>query len=280
MSAFMEYKGDDVDQAINNACTALGVERKDLEVQVVTTGSAGFLGFGRRKAMVRVGLRGGAGTGVERTVTQPPVAAEAAPSRPAKLQGPRPETRKPATVAAVAEITPEAAAEPLSAAELAEVSATVGRLLELSGCAVEARIAEEQSDGKVRLDLVGEESELLIGPEGQVLDSLQYLLRKMLTKKLGRRVILELDAGDYRARRCRELEERALALAAEVKSSGQSRTLAAVGPAERRIIHLALQGDSEIRSRSVGEGLFKKVLIHPPGKGRKRPPRPRGKGRS
>lgn len=280
MSAFMEYRGDDVDQAINNACTALGVERKDLEVQVVTTGSAGFLGFGRRKAMVRVGLRDGAGTGTGKTAVQASVAAEAAPSRPAKPQSPRSETRKPAAVKAVAETTPEVAAEPLSAAELAEVSATVGRLLELCGCAVQARIAGEQSDGKVRIDLVGEESELLVGPEGQVLDSLQYLLRKMLTKKLGRRVILELDAGDYRARRCRELEERALALAAEVKSSGQSRTLAAVGPAERRIIHLALQGDSEIRSRSVGEGLFKKVLIHPPGKGRKRPPRPRGKGRS
>ncbi|MFU8819450.1 MAG: Jag N-terminal domain-containing protein [Desulfurivibrio sp.] len=273
----MEYRGDDVDQAINNACIALGVERKDLEVQVVTTGSAGFLGFGRRKAMVRVGLRAGAGAGIGKTAVQAPVAAESAPSRPAKPQSPRPETRKPA---AVAETTPEVAAEPLSAAELAEVSATVDRLLELSGCAVQARIAGEQSEGKVRIDLVGEESELLVGPEGQVLDSIQYLLRKMLTKKLGRRVILELDAGDYRARRCRELEERALALAAEVKSSGQSRTLAAVGPAERRIIHLALQGDSEIRSRSVGEGLFKKVLIHPPGKGRKRPPRPRGKGRS
>ncbi|MFH7321128.1 protein jag [Desulfurivibrio sp. D14AmB] len=259
MSALMEYKGDDVDQAITNACAALGVDREALEIQVVTTGSAGIFGLGRRKAVVRVGLK----------VAAAPVAAEVADEVVGKA-------------AAAPEKESAESVDPLSPEELAKVAATVARLLELTGRAVEARVGEVQPDGKIPIELVGEESELLVGSEGQVLDSLQYLLRKMLTKELNRRVLLELDAGGYRDRRHQELRERALALAAEVKSSGQNRTLAAVGPAERRIIHLALQGDSEIRSRSVGEGLFKKVLIHLPGKGggRRRPPRSRGKGRS
>jgi len=255
----MEYKGDDVDQAITNACAALGVDREALEIQVVTTGSAGFFGLGRRKAVVRVGLKVAGGEVADEVADE--VAGKAAPAP---------------------EEGPAESAAPLSPEELARVAATVARLLELTGRAVEARFGEARPDGKVLVELVGEDSELLVGPEGQVLDSLQYLLRKMLTKELNRRVLLELDAGGYRDRRHQELRERALALAAEVKSSGQSRTLAAVGPAERRMIHLALQGDSEIRSRSVGEGLFKKVLVYLPGKGggRRRPPRSRGKGRS
>jgi len=92
----------------------------------------------------------------------------------------------------------------------------------------------------------------------------------MLSKQLGKRVALELDAAGFRAERRQALETQALSLAATVKSSGKSRTMPAMGPAERRIVHLALQNDSEIRSRSVGEGIFKKILVHLPGKSRPR----------
>ncbi|PKN15596.1 MAG: hypothetical protein CVU68_13940 [Deltaproteobacteria bacterium HGW-Deltaproteobacteria-3] len=70
-----------------------------------------------------------------------------------------------------------------------------------------------------------------------------------------------------------ELQARALRLAQEVKETGKTRTIPAINPAERRMVHMALQDDTEIRSRSVGEGLFKKVLIYLPGKGRRRAPR-------
>ena len=277
MGALMEYKGDDVDQAINNACSALGVTREGLEIQVVTTGSAGFFGLGRRKAVVRVELREEGG-GQKRVASADP-AKEGRPGSAPRVKAAAETPKAPGSGAGSEAVVAEPLL-PLSAGEQAQALATVTRLLELTGSAVRAGVVAEQADGKLRINLLGEESELLVGAEGQTLDALQYLLRKMLTKQLGRRVILELDAGDYRARRHRELEERALALAAEVKSSGKSRTMAAIGPAERRIVHLALQGDSEIRSRSVGDGLFKKVLLHPPGKGRRRPSRPRGKGRS
>ena len=65
-------------------------------------------------------------------------------------------------------------------------------------------------------------------------------------------------------------------LAAQVKEDGKTQVLPALNPSERRVIHMILQEDKEIRSRSVGDGLFKKILIYKPGKnnrggGRKRP---------
>jgi spoIIIJ-associated protein len=75
-----------------------------------------------------------------------------------------------------------------------------------------------------------------------------------------------------------ELQARAVRLAQEVKETGKTRTIPAINPAERRMVHMALQDDTEIRSRSVGEGLFKKVLIYLPGKGRRRSPRKKKSG--
>ena len=75
-----------------------------------------------------------------------------------------------------------------------------------------------------------------------------------------------------------ELQERAVRLAQEVKETGKTRTIPAINPAERRMVHMALQDDTDIRSRSVGEGLFKKVLIYLPGKGRRRSPRKKKSG--
>jgi spoIIIJ-associated protein len=61
----------------------------------------------------------------------------------------------------------------------------------------------------------------------------------------------------------------ALRLAEEVKESGRTKSIPALNPAERRIVHMKLQDDPTIRSRSVGEGQFKKILIYLPGRGKK-----------
>ena len=58
-------------------------------------------------------------------------------------------------------------------------------------------------------------------------------------------------------------------LAAQVRQSGKTKAIAGLNPMERRAVHLALQQDGEIRSRSVGSGLFKKILIYKAGKDNK-----------
>jgi spoIIIJ-associated protein len=83
------------------------------------------------------------------------------------------------------------------------------------------------------------------------------------------RIMLALDAGGFRERRAGELRERALELAEQVKADGKTQAIPALNPSERRVVHMALQEDKGVRSRSVGDGLFKKVLIYKPGKGRR-----------
>ncbi len=81
--------------------------------------------------------------------------------------------------------------------------------------------------------------------------------------------MLALNAGDFRERRAEELKLRAIELATQVKEDGKTQAIPALNPSERRVVHMILQEDKGVRSRSVGEGLFKKVLIYKPGKGRR-----------
>ncbi|MDF1614255.1 protein jag [Desulfurivibrio dismutans] len=299
MSTLMEYKGADVEQAVAGACSALGVPREALEIQVINTGSAGIFGIGRRQAVIRVGLRQEPGAVEEENGAAPAAGREEAASEAADelrqenagTASGRPGKGKPAAAKGPASAKAEQKSkragraavdqpwaardpmEPLSTGELEAVQNTISRLLELSVGPARVRLQQDQNSGKLLADLEVEDGvgrDRLVGPQGQTLEALQYLLRKMVSKQLGKRVALELDAAGFRAERRALLEDRARELAAEAKSSGKTRTMAAMGPAERRIVHLALQGDSEVRSRSVGEGIFKKIIIHPPGKARRR----------
>ena len=70
---YLEFSAKTVDEAITNACVALGVTSDRLEYEVVTEGSAGFLGIGSRNALIRA-----------RTRTEEEIAAEAEAIRKAE----------------------------------------------------------------------------------------------------------------------------------------------------------------------------------------------------
>jgi spoIIIJ-associated protein len=157
---------------------------------------------------------------------------------------------------------------------LEAVRQDVAKLLELMSCP--SAVTVELDNQTVVCKISGEHQDALTGQEGRTLDSLQYLLRKMTTRLLPDRTKLALEVGDYRERRIEELKKRVLELAAQVREDGMTQAIPALNPSERREVHMLLQDDKEVRSRSVGEGLFKKVLIYKPGK--KKPFRKGGKG--
>ncbi|WP_051305336.1 Jag family protein [Desulfogranum mediterraneum] len=160
-----------------------------------------------------------------------------------------------------------APAEPPSAEALEMIKSTSEELLALMGFPAEVTVTSKGNT--VSCDISSEHEEGIIGAEGRTLDSLQYLLRKMVLQNLPDRFLLSLNAGDFRERRAEELKQRAQDLAAQVKEDGKTQAIPALNPSERRIVHMVLQEDKGVRSRSVGEGLFKKVLIYKPGKGRR-----------
>jgi spoIIIJ-associated protein len=126
-----------------------------------------------------------------------------------------------------------------------------------------ATVSALPEDDRIGLRIETEDAGLLIGKQGQTLDALQYLVTKMLAKKSRRKVRIAIDVEAYRARHNEALAQLAQKYGEKVKKSGKSITLNPMNPYDRRIVHMALQGDKDLKTMSRGEGLYKKVVISP-----------------
>jgi spoIIIJ-associated protein len=302
MAKGKDFYGKEISEVIEQACRDLGASREDLDIEVLETGSAGIFGLCKKKAHIRVQRKTDALVEsttelglissdpaeeviVETVVSVVPIEpvlalavveevdgnqAVAPPAASKASRGKRREKNEPVLEEQEAEpedFEEEVPLEPPSEESLALIQEDLHKLLSLMGLSSEVHVIFEQNT--VLCNISGPHETHIVGPEGRTLDSLQYLLRKMVSRLLPDKIMLALNAGDFRERRAEELKIRAVELAALVKEDGKTQAIAALNPSERRVVHMALQDDKGVRSRSVGEGLFKKVLIYKPGKGRR-----------
>ncbi len=284
-----DFYGKDVAEAIRKACEALGVAQENLDIEVIETGSTGIFGLIRKKARIRVRMKPVAEEIAEvfsqpvLTVTpeisgeqqQPEFDEIAEPEAAPVLDNVR-EDDFDDEEELVVEAEQEGDASPESVAIVKE---ELQRIVLLMGFPSDIEVDTEGL--AVTCTLRGEFEENLAGPDGKVLDSLQYILRKIVSRKVQERLRISINVGTFREKRLEELKIKAAELAALVKEDGKTQVLPGLNPSERRVIHMFFQEDKEIRSRSVGDGLFKKILIYKPGKGN-RPSggRKRSSGRS
>ena len=126
-----------------------------------------------------------------------------------------------------------------------------------------ATVTATQEEDRINLLIETSDAGLLIGKQGQTLDALQYLVTKMLAKQTRGKVRIAIDVEAYRARHNEALSLLAQKYGEKVKRSGRSMTLNPMNPYDRRIVHMALQGDKDLKTVSRGEGLYKKVVISP-----------------
>lgn len=118
-----------------------------------------------------------------------------------------------------------------------------------------------KNDGSVIFRLHGDDMGILIGKHGQTLDSLQYLTNLVANKNSNERVRVIIDVEDYRDRRIETLNRLAARLADKVKRTGERVALEPMNPHERKIIHMALQGDRRVTTLSEGDEPYRHVVI-------------------
>lgn len=151
--------------------------------------------------------------------------------------------------------------------QVREARTILSRILELMGERAEITTAEEDSEG-IELAIKGDGSGLLIGRHGQTLDSLEYLVNRILARQVKDAVPITVDTESYRERRRRQLHRMALAMAEQTKREHAPVTLDPMPPRDRRIVHLALKDDPLITTRSTGDGFLRVVEIIPVGERR------------
>ena len=234
----VETEGESIDAAIDKALKQLGVARDKVTIDIISEGRKGIFGFGAQKAKVRAALRS---KSVDRK--EPPA---------------------PGLEEALAEPEPAAPIDQSAAIEKAKTA--LGEILQRMGVAATVQQKSAADGAEIILEIKAADSGLLIGRKGQTLEALQYLIERIAGERQsseGAHIIVDIE--NYRERRRRSLEDMALRLGEKAKRQRKTVTVDALGPADRRIIHAALQDDPWLTTRSLGQGSYRRLLIIPEG---------------
>ena len=116
-------------------------------------------------------------------------------------------------------------------------------------------------NGFLKIDINGDDSKTLIGYRGEVLNSLQVILNSIANKDAKSKVRIVLNISNYREKREKSLEELADKISKTVYKTGKSITLEPMMAYERKIIHNRLQSSDKVKTYSVGEEPYRKVVI-------------------
>ena len=262
---YIEVSGKNVDEALTNALIKLETTSDKVEYEVIEKGRAGFLGMGRKLAVIKVRKKEDkpveANVKAKETETQK-VADSSVSYEPVKAE--------PVKSVDNNEIKDDSHEQPKKTSKYTTVmpnEEVERRITTFLGDMFKAMNLEVKIDVKfddpdcVNVELSGPNMGVLIGKRGQTLDSIQYLTSLVVNKGKDKYVRIKVDTEDYRNRRKETLESLAKNIAYKVKRSRKPVSLEPMNPYERRIIHAELQADKYVDTHSEGEEPHRKVVI-------------------
>ncbi len=116
---------------------------------------------------------------------------------------------------------------------------------------------------EILVELSGPDSSLLLERNAELLRSLEFVCIEMLRLTPDEHDKLQFDSMGYRATRLDELKMAAQHAAAKVRDSGMPYSFAPMSSRERRIVHIALRGEEDLRTESAGEAGGRHVVLYP-----------------
>lgn len=252
MSPVLEFESKSVEEAVQKASQKLNIPPSKLTHDVISYGSTGIFGLvGSKKAKIRV-------------VVPDDVEEEIADTAATEVEKDRGEA-----MAIVDETFGKQMDAGVSEENIALGKEVLQKIVDF--ISTDAVISVSQNDGKLVYEVSGGKTAVLIGKRGQTLEAMQYLVEKIINKQNEQRVRVEVDIAGYLQAQRERLEKLALRLSEKVKKTGKPVTAGQFNAHDRRIIHIALKEDREVRTHSVGEGYYRKLKIYPKRKRRKNP---------
>lgn len=115
--------------------------------------------------------------------------------------------------------------------------------------------------GFLNVNMEGNDSKTLIGYRGEVLNSLQVILNSVSNRGSKEKVRIILNISNYKEKREKSLEELADKISKTVIKTGKAVTLEPMMAYERKIIHNRLQYSNKVKTYSIGEEPYRKVVI-------------------
>jgi spoIIIJ-associated protein len=231
-----EFEGKNEKEAIDRAIEELGLDRNEIDFEIVEAKKAGIL-FRGGKVKIRVHLLE-EHEEVEEDEEEP---------GPGNRRDPNEAAPRKAPMEANGELEPKV------------IEFTRG-LLDRMGFPAEVTV-NFREEGRVGLDIESDGSGILIGKQGKTLEALQFIVNLAAGRMGGDSTRFVLDTQDYRSRRERSLIRMANQVAEQVRRSRESQLLEPLNPFERRLIHTSLARYGDIETVSEGDGLYKRIRV-------------------
>ncbi len=250
------FKGKTVEEATEEALKTLETDLENLEIKIIDTGRAGILGLGGHPAEIEV-YEVGTLPIIESTAKKTTAKRSTAKRSTAKKT-----TAKRSTAKKEVKIIDDSDQE-----KDVEVETLVGEVLnyfiQSTDTSIDVYVRDEVEEGSIVFELEGDDAGLVIGRRGETLASIEYLVRLIASKSLGRRANVIIDVEDYKFRRRSKLKSIAEKSASKVEKTGKRISLEPMSPSDRRIVHMALVDYKNVKTQSRGEGVNRKVVIIP-----------------
>ena len=273
MAKTVEITGKSVEDALSAALVQLGVGKDDVDVEVLETPSKGIFGiFGNKPAKIKVTVKEipPAETAqteqvedvevVEEVIVEPPTIVnfkvvpviESIPKVDKKFVEEDP----------VKDDAPKVDEVPFNRDEVIDKAKKF--LSDVFGSInADVKIDVRDDEDNIVLDLSGEESAFIIGKHGQTIDALQYLTNLAANGNSENKIRFILDVENYREKREETLKKMARSVADRAVRMKQSVKMEPMSRHERRIVHMALQDNKRVETKSYGEDPFRYIVVSP-----------------
>lgn len=266
MTEYIDFEGKSVDHALKRASLEMKVDIDALKYDVVSYGSSGIFGLvGVKKAKIRVRQNGSGAAGITTKVETRQHARdlvkdafgiedketsveETVEPKEEAVQAPDPERD------AIIEKGKEALLQIIE--KISDTSTVVG----------------ESKNNRIIYKIEGGDSALLIGKRGQTLEAIQYLLEKIINKQNDTRLRVLVDVEGYLTTRKTNLKRLATKMAEKAKRINKPVSIGQMNAYDRRIVHMHLKDNNAVRTQSMGDGYYRKLVIFPKRRKRNRKP--------
>ena len=144
------------------------------------------------------------------------------------------------------------------------IGTTTQELLGRMSITAKVGVSQETDEKKeiyYKIEIEGEDLGVIIGYHGERLLQLQYILNVIMNKKLQIRVKIIIDINKWREQRKEALEKLAKHAIQKLYSTKNVQVLPAMSAYERKIIHMIVANEKNIKSHSEGENENRKVII-------------------
>ncbi len=244
--------GKSTSKIISDFMKEHNLELNDFKFEVVEEGSSGFLGlFGSKPTTIKFIYKESKAHLIKTRVKSVPKSEKKIPKKP----------RKKISIKKTASVSDS---KPEDIIKMTKDFAQ-GIITKMNITSGDVEVTQKDSTYYVTINN-SKDAGFIIGKEAKLLDSFQHLLNQMVNKAEKKKIQIIIDVDGYRERRMKALLEKVDSLSKKVVETGRSYTLEPLAAANRKVVHQHIEKNNKLRTRTIGDGSRKRVVILPANK--------------